>query len=76
MRETQSRKFATSNKLSVYFCLPEFIATNITSWRCQVDNSTTGRYGTILGRYLLTVLVLDTKFSEDITICSKGPYEG
>ena len=41
-----------------------------------MDEFTNGRYYMILGRYLLTALVLDLKFSDNVIIGGKGPYEG
>ena len=41
-----------------------------------MDEFTNGRYDMILGRYLLTELGLDLKFSENVGIGGKGPYEG
>ena len=66
--EIQARKFTTSKKVNVYFCLPVFSATKIVSWKFQVDISTNGRSNMILGRDLLIALGLDLKFSENITI--------
>ena len=60
--ETQARKFTTSKKVNVDFCLPEFSATKIVTCKCHVDDSTTGIYDMILGRDLLTALVLDLFF--------------
>ena len=62
--------------MNVDFCLPEFSATKIVTWKYHVDKSTNGRYDMILGRYLLTALVLDIKFSDNVIICREGPYEG
>ena len=76
MQETQASKFTTSKKANVYFCLPEFSATKIVSWKFHVGDSTAGRYNMILGRYLLTALGLDLKFSKNIFIDGEGPYEG
>ena len=45
-------------------------------WKLHVDEFTNGRYDMILGRYLLTELGLDLKFSENVGIGGKGPYEG
>ena len=61
--ETQAVKFTTSKKVNIYFCLPEYSATKIVSWKCHVDNKNNSRYYIILGRDLLTALVLDLKFS-------------
>ena len=76
MRENQARKFTTSKKVNVDFCLPEFSATKIVTWKYHVDKYTNGRYDIILGRYLLTALGLDIKFSENVIIGGEGPYEG
>ena len=44
-------------------------------WKCHVDNYTNIRYDMILGRYLLTALGLDIKFSKNIIICGDGPFK-
>ena len=62
--------------MNVDFCLPEFSATNIVTWKCHEDESSTGRYDMILGRDLLTALVLDLKFPENAINGGKGPYKG
>ena len=62
--ETQAGKFTISKKVNVDFCLPEFSATKIVTWKCHVDKSTTGRYDIILGRDQITALILYLKFSE------------
>ena len=41
-----------------------------------MDESTTSRYDIILGRDLLTALVLDNKFSDNIIIGIEVPYKG
>ena len=61
--ENQFGNFTTSKKVNVEFCLPEFGATKIVTWRCHVDKSTNSTYYIILGRYLLTTLGLDLNFS-------------
>ena len=58
------------------FLLLEFSATKIVTWKCHVDKSTNGRYNMILGRDLLTALVLDIKFSDHFILGGEGPYEG
>ena len=76
MWKTQAGKFMTSQKVNVVFCLPEFSATKILSWKYHVHNKTDIRYDMILRRDLLTTLVLDLTFSENIIIGGEGPYEG
>ena len=56
--------------------LPEFSATKIVMRKCHVDEYTNSIYDMILGRYLLTALGLDLKFSENTIIVGEGPYEG
>ena len=68
MWETQSRELMTSKKANIDFCLPEFSATKIMTWKCHVNESTNGIYSMILGRDLLTALGLYLKLSENIII--------
>ena len=49
---------------------------NIVTCKYHVDESTNGRYDMILGRDPLISLVLDLKFSDNVIIGGKGPYEG
>ena len=60
----------------MYFTLPELSATNIVTWNCYVGESTNGRYGIILGGYLLTDLVLNSKLSNHIIEANDGPFKG
>ena len=76
MWETQAGKFTNSNKVNVDFCLPEFSATKILSWKCCVDNSTTIRYNMILGRDLITTLVLDIIFPKILSSVTKDHIKG
>ena len=41
-----------------------------------MDESIHGRYDIILGKDLLIALGLDLKVSDNVTVGSKGPYEG
>ena len=50
---TQARKFTTSKKVNVDFCLPEFIAMEIVTWKWHVDEYNNGKYDMLLGRDLL-----------------------
>ena len=58
-----------------YFCLPDFSATKIVTWKCHIDKSTNGIYDIILGRDLLTTLVLDLQFYENVILGGVGPYK-
>ena len=66
MWETQARKFTTSKKVNIDFCLQEFRATKTMTWKFHIDESTNGRYDMTLGRDLLTALGLDLKCSEHV----------
>ena len=46
------------------------------SWKYHVARSTSSRYDMILVRYLLTSLVLDLKFSENIIMGADNPLNG
>ena len=74
--ETQAGNLNTSQKVNIYFCIPECIATKIVSWKYHVDKKTNSRYDMILGIDLLTTLGLNLKFSGNIIIGGVGPYEG
>ena len=50
--------------------------TKTVTWKCHIDESTTGRYDMILGRDLLTALGLDLKFSENVIRGVEGPHKG
>ena len=65
----------TSKKVNLEFSLPEFSATKIVTWKCHVYESTNGRYDMILGKYLVNVLALDLKFSENFILGGEGPYK-
>ena len=45
-------------------------------WNCCVDDSDKGRYDMILGRYLLTALWLNLKFSDHIIEADYGTFKG
>ena len=76
MRETQAGKFMISKKVNVEFSSPELSATKIVTWKFHFDESTNGKYDIILGRDLITALVLDLKFYDNVMIGRHGPYEG
>ena len=41
-----------------------------------MDDSIESRQGMVLGRYLLTTMLLDLKLSENVIISGAAPYEG
>ena len=54
----------TNLKVKIDFILPELSATKIVTWNFHVDDSVKGIYYMILGKDLLTQLLLNVKFSE------------
>ena len=60
---TKAGNIATNIKVQVDFTLRLLSSMNVMTWKFHVDDSTKGRYGMILGRYLLTGLGLNLKFS-------------
>ena len=60
--QTQAVNITTNQKVKVGFTLPDFRATKILTWNCHVGASTKIRYNMVLGRYILTVLVLNLVF--------------
>ena len=44
-------------------------------WKCHVGDSAKDRYDMILGKYLLTKLGLNIKFSEDIIEADDGTFK-
>ena len=64
----------TNQKVWVSFFLPEFSAVQIVMWKLHVDDSSERRYVRVLGRYLLTALVLNLKYSKHVTKSGNGPF--
>ena len=50
--QTKYGNISTNIKVKVDFILPAFSATNIVTWKCQVDESAKGKYDITLGRDL------------------------
>ena len=65
----------TNLEVKIYFNLPEFSATEILMWNCHVYDSAKIRYFIVSGRYLLTVLVLNLTFYEQIIKGYDGPFK-
>ena len=73
---THAGNITTNLNIKVYFTLPTLSATNFVTWKCHVDDSAKGRHDMILGRDLLTELVLNLKFSRHIIKAYDGPFKG
>ena len=72
----QAGKTTTNLKVEIDFTLPELRATKIVTWNWHVDDSAKIRYDMILGRDLLTVLVLNIYLSYPVTKSYDGPFKG
>ena len=73
---TQAGSININLKVNIYFTLPELSATEIMGWNCHVDGSSKGRYDVILGRYLLTALWLNLKFSDHVIEVDDVTFQG
>ena len=62
--------------VNVDFCLLEFSTTKIVTWKCHVEKYATGRNDIILGRDLLTALVLDLNFLKTSYMAEKDHTKG
>ena len=72
----QAGNIPTNLKVKVDFILPALSATNFVTCKWHVDDSAKGIYDMILGRDILTELVLNIKFSEHIIEANYGPFKG
>ena len=62
-KHAQVGNITTNMRVKIDFTLPEPIAKIIVGWNFHVNDSTKVRYDIILGRYILTALVLNLKLS-------------
>ena len=74
-RHTQAGNIITNIKVKIYFTLLELRATKIMMWDCRLDYFTKGRYDMILGRYILTALCLNIKFSDHVIEADEVPLK-
>ena len=74
--QTQAGKITTNSKVNIDFILPELSAMKIVMQGCHVDDSVKGRYDMILGRDILTSLVLNLKLSNNVIEAYRGPSKG
>ena len=65
----QAGNLTTHFMVNIELSLPDISVMKIVAWECHVDNSTAGRYGTIIGRDLLTNLGIDLKGSTNTIEC-------
>ena len=75
-RKTQGGNFTISSKVKIGFFLPYFSETKTVTWKFPMDDSSNSSHDMILGRDLLTSLVIDIKFSQNTISGGEGPYNG
>ena len=73
---TQAVNITTIIKVKIYLTLPELSGMKIVTWNCHVEDSAKVRYDMILGRYLLTSLLLNLKLSDHVIETYSGPLKG
>ena len=73
---TQAGNITTNFKAKIDFTLPALSAKNFMTWKCHVNYSNRSMYYMILGRYMLTELVLNLKNSKHVIESDNGPLIG
>ena len=73
---TQAGSISTNLKVKIDFTLPELSATKIVTCNFHLGERAEGRYDMILGRYVLTALVINLKLSDRIIEADDGPLKG
>ena len=64
---THAGNITTNLKVKIYFTLPEFSMKKVVMWKCHVHDSAKGKYNMILGRDILTSLLVNNK-NHDISL--------
>ena len=73
---TQAGNITTNLKVNIDFTLPALSTTNVMTWKYHVGDSAKGRYYMILGRDLLTELVLNLKFYDRVIESDDRSFKG
>ena len=66
----------TSKKANVDFCLKEFSAMKIVTWKCHADKYAKGSQNTTLGKYHIIEMGMYLKFYHRLIIGDGGSFEG
>ena len=72
----QAGEINSNLKVKIDFTLPELSVTNIVACVCHVNYSSNSRCNIILGRYILTELVLNLKLSGHVIEGDYGVFQG
>ena len=75
-RTHKPETITTNLKVKIDLTLPALSATSVGVWNFHVDDSAKGGYDMILGRYVLTKLGLNLKFSEHAIKADDRPFKG
>ena len=72
----QAGSITTNLKVIINLTLPELSAIEIVTWNFHANDFAKVRYDMILGRYVLTALVINLKLSDRIIEADDGPLKG
>ena len=72
----QAGIITTNIKVKIYFTLYELSARKMVTWDFHGDDSSKGRYDMIIGRDLLTALLLNLKSSDNVIKADDVPFKG
>ena len=70
---TEAGNFTTNLVVKVDFSLSDLSATKTVTWKFHAEDSSAGRYGTIIGRDILTNPGIDLNISMNTTENDKAP---
>ena len=73
---TKAGNITTNTKVKIYLTWPEFSATKIVTWNCDMYVSDKGMYDMILSKDILTALWLNIKLSDHMTNANDGSLKG
>ena len=73
---TQGGSITTNLKVKIDFNLPELSMTKFVTWNFHVGDSSKVIYDIILGRNILTTLVLNLKLSDHVIEADGGTFKG
>ena len=72
----QAVNLTTNMKVKIYFTSPAFIATKTVTWEYHMGGLDKGILNMVLGRYLLTELLLNIKIYKHVIKSGDGPLKG
>ena len=73
-QKIQASNIKTDHKVKFILYLPQSRSTKIATWECHVDDFTEIRHATILGRDIITSLVLSLECSKHVIKGGDGTF--